>query len=122
MTITASTLDVNYEIPNIYGLLSKGVAVVVSDLVGLGTTDRVHSYANRVDSGHAVLDAARAARQVSGASVTAQSRVATYGYSQGGEASAAAAELAPTYAPDLNLVAGYAGAPPADLNRVLSPT
>lgn len=119
LTVTSSTLNVNYEIPNIYGLLSKGVAVVVSDLVGLGTTDRVHSYVNRVDSGHAVLDAARAARQVNGASVTAASRVATYGYSQGGEASAAAAELAPTYAPDLNLVAGYAGAPPADLTKVL---
>lgn len=119
VSITASTLGANYEIPNIYGLLSKGVAVVVSDLVGLGTTDRVHSYVNRVDSGHAALDAARAARQVSNASVTAQSRVATYGYSQGGEASAAAAELAATYAPELNLVAGYAGAPPADLAKVL---
>lgn len=119
ITVTPSTLDVNYEIPNIYGLLAKGVAVVVTDLVGLGTTDRVHSYVNRIDSGHAVLDAARAARQVKGASVTATSRVATYGYSQGGEASAAAAELAPSYAPDLNLVAGYAGAPPADLARVL---
>ncbi|MDQ2852832.1 MAG: lipase family protein [Actinomycetota bacterium] len=119
LTVTSSTLNVNYEIPNIYGLLNKGVAVVVSDLVGLGTTDRVHSYVNRLDSGHAVLDAARAARQVRGASVTMQSRVATYGYSQGGEASAAAAELAPTYAPDLNLVAGYAGAPPADLTKVL---
>lgn len=119
LTVTGSTVVVNYEIPAIYSLLAKGVAVVVTDYVGLGTTDRLHTYVNRVDEGHAVLDAARAALAVPGASVTAASKVGAYGYSQGGGASASAAELQPTYAPDVNLVGAYAGAPPADLNAVI---
>ena len=55
----------------------------------------------------------------SAASVNAASPVGAYGYSQGGGAAASAAELAPSYAPDVNLKAAYAGAPPADLTTVL---
>lgn len=119
VTLTSQTADVGYELPSIYGLLARGVAVVVTDYVGLGTTDLLHTYVNRVDEGHAVLDAARAARRVAGASVTATSPVATFGYSQGGGASASAAELQPAYAPEVKLVGAYAGAPPADLQAVL---
>jgi hypothetical protein len=99
-------------------LLAKGVAVVQTDYVGLGTTDRLHTYVNRVDEAHAVLDAARAARQLSGTSLTHGSAVGLYGYSQGGGAVAAAAELQPSYAPDVPLKATYAGAPPANLADV----
>ncbi|MEU9453316.1 lipase family protein, partial [Streptomyces sp. NPDC048277] len=81
-------------------------------------TDRLHTYVNRVDEGHAVLDAVRAARAVDGASVTAASRVGLFGYSQGGGATAAAAELQASYAPDVTLSGTYAGAPPADLTSV----
>ncbi|MCM1971657.1 MULTISPECIES: lipase family protein [Streptomyces] len=112
------TVSVGYEDLTIYRLLAKGTAVVVTDYVGLGATDRLHTYVNRVDEAHAVLNAVRAARQVAGASVTAESRVGLFGYSQGGGASAAAAELQPSYAPDVNLVGAYAGAPPADLDKV----
>ena len=112
-------LNLGYELPNIGGLLERGFSVVVTDYIGLGTSDRLHTYVNRVDQGHAVLDAARAALQVEGASVTAASPVGAYGYSQGGGAAASAAELAATYAPDVNLKAAYAGAPPADLNAVM---
>lgn len=108
-------ISVGYEIPSIYQFLAKGVAVVVTDYIGLGTTDRLHTYVNRVDMGHAVIDAARAASKVPGASVTAQSPVGFYGYSQGGGAAGAAVELAPTYAPELNLKGAYVGAPPANL-------
>ncbi len=45
---------------------------------------------------HAVLDAVRAAAQVSGSGVAATAPVALAGYSQGGGAAAAAAELAPS--------------------------
>lgn len=110
---------VGYEVPSIASFVNKGVAVVVTDYVGLGTTDRIHTYVNRVDQGHAVLDAARAASKVVGASVTAASPVGLYGYSQGGGAAASAAELAPSYAPELNLKGAYAGAPPADLSAVM---
>ncbi len=84
-----------------------------------GATDRLHTYVNRLDQGHALLDAARAARSVPGASVTEASRTGLYGYSQGGGASAAAAELQPSYAPDVRLAGTYAGAPPADLTSVM---
>lgn len=110
---------VGYEIPAIYNFLNEGVAVVVTDYIGLGTTDRVHTYMNREDQAHAVLDAARAALQVPASSVTAKSPIGLYGYSQGGGASGAAAELAPTYAPELNLKGAYVGGPPADLYEVM---
>lgn len=114
--------NLSYELPGIAALVGRGVAVVVTDYVGLGTRDRVHTYLNRVDLGHAVLDAARAARSVPGGSVSVRSPVGTFGYSQGGMASGAAAELAPTYAPELNLKGAYVGGPPADLLAVLSAT
>jgi hypothetical protein len=53
-----------------------------------------------------------------GTSVTATSDVGLYGYSEGGGAVAAAAELQPAYAPDVRLKATYAGAPPANLSDV----
>ncbi|MFE6487064.1 lipase family protein, partial [Streptomyces sp. NPDC057757] len=53
------------------------------------------------------------------ATVTASSRTGLYGYSQGGGASAAAAELQPSYAPDVPLAGTYSGAPPADLTSVM---
>ncbi|MFE1588302.1 lipase family protein [Streptomyces sp. NPDC058737] len=112
------TVSVGYEDLSVYRLLLRGVAVVVTDYVGLGTTDRLHTYVNRVDGAHAVLDAVRAARSLDEASVTSESRVGLFGYSQGGGATAAAAELQPSYAPDVELAGTYAGAPPADLTEV----
>ncbi|MFD7769592.1 lipase family protein [Streptomyces sp. NPDC059787] len=119
LTLTGETLSVGYDNLAVYRLLATGAAVVVTDYVGLGATDRLHTYVNRLDQGHAMLDAARAARSVPGASVTADSRVGLYGYSQGGGASASAAELHSVYAPEVNLVGTYAGAPPADLTAVM---
>ncbi|MFD4507347.1 lipase family protein [Streptomyces sp. NPDC058457] len=118
LTVNGQTVSVGYEDLAIYRLLAKGIAVVVTDYVGLGVTDRLHTYVNRVDEGHAVLDAVRAARSVAGASVTKASRVGLFGYSQGGGATAAAAELQASYAPDVTLAGTYAGAPPADLTSV----
>ncbi len=118
LSLNSQTVTVGYEDLAIYRLLAKGVAVVVTDYVGLGATDRLHTYVNRIDEAHAVLDAVRAARSVGGASVTAGSPVGLYGYSQGGGATAAAAELQSSYAPDVTLAGTYAGAPPADLTSV----
>lgn len=119
LTLTGDTVSVGYEALAIYRILSTGAAVVVTDYVGLGTTDRLHTYVNRLDQGHALLDAARAARTVPGASVTSASPTGLYGYSQGGGASAAAAELQSSYAPDVPLAGTYAGAPPADLTATM---
>ncbi|MFF7857385.1 lipase family protein [Streptomyces sp. NPDC007904] len=119
LTLNGQTVSIGYDNLAVYRLLSTGAAVVVTDYVGLGATDRLHTYVSRVDQGHAMLDAARAARSVPGASVTPASRVGLYGYSQGGGASAAAAELQRDYAPDVPLAGTYSGAPPADLTAVM---
>lgn len=119
LSYSNSSIGLGYEIPNIYGLLDRGLGVVVTDYIGLGTPDRLHTYVDRLDMGRAVLDAARAAQRLTGVSVNSNSPVGFYGYSQGGGASAAAAELQPTYAPELKLKGAVVGAPPANLMEVL---
>jgi len=118
LVLNGRTVSVGYEDIAIYRLLATGAAVVVTDYAGLGATDRLHTYVNRLDEAHAVLDAVRAARNLPGTSVTSESRVGLFGYSQGGGATAAAAELQASYAPDITLSGTYAGAPPADLTAV----
>ncbi|MBV7294350.1 lipase family protein [Corynebacterium sp. TAE3-ERU12] len=93
----------------------SGVRVVVTDYIGMGTSG-IHTYMNRDDQAHAMIDAARAARNLVGNDNFGQ--VAFYGHSQGGGASAAAVEAAPSYGPDLDVAAAYASAPPADLSSV----
>ena len=61
-------------------LLDDGYRVVVTDYMGLGT-DGLHTYLNRVDQGHALIDAARATAKP-------HEKVAFWGYSQGGGAAA----------------------------------
>lgn len=119
INVDGDEFGIGYEIPSIYDFLNRGMAVVLTDYIGLGTTDRVHTYTNRLDMGQALLDAARAALKLPGTSVTTSSPIGLYGYSQGGGAAGSAAELAPTYAPELNLKGAYAGAPPANLVEVL---
>ncbi|QNG20084.1 lipase [Rhodococcus triatomae] len=111
-------LFTEYELLSINAMLLQGIAVVVTDYEGLGTPGH-HTYVNRKASGHALLDAARAARNLPGTSVSPDSPVGLWGYSQGGGAVASAAELQPTYAPELTLKGAYAGAPPADLEATL---
>ncbi|MCX2971758.1 MULTISPECIES: lipase family protein [Streptomyces] len=106
-----------YEGLFVNGLLARGYAVVLTDYEGLGTPG-THTYVNRAVSGHAVLDALRAAQRLPGGRVPADGPVAVTGYSQGGAAAAAAAELAPAYAPELRLVGVALGAPPTDLHAV----
>ncbi|WP_405137921.1 lipase family protein [Nocardia sp. NBC_01388] len=93
-----------------------GARVFVTDYIGLGTPG-VHTYANRLEEAHAVLDAARAAENLSGSGP--QTPLVLWGYSQGGGATAAAAELQPVYAPELNLKGTWSGAPPSDLAAVV---
>lgn len=99
----------SFESPTIAGLLLRGYAVAVTDYQGLGTPG-VHTYYNRQAQGHAVLDVLRAAQRLPEAELPEDGPVGTFGYSQGGGASAAAAELAASYAPELTLAGSYAGA------------
>lgn len=110
------SIAVNYTGLEMNLLLLNGVRVAITDYIGMGTPG-IHTYVNRVESGHAMLDAARAALRV--AKAPKGSPIAFSGYSQGGGAAASAAKLASTYAPDLNVKATYAGAPPADLSKVI---
>ncbi|REE04676.1 triacylglycerol lipase [Citricoccus muralis] len=106
-----------YEGLVVSSLLSQGYTVVATDYEGLGTEGQ-HTYMVRESQGHAVLDSLRAAAQLPDSGVTAETPAALAGYSQGGGATASAAELAPGYAPELNLKGAYAGAVPADLFAV----
>ena len=81
-------------------------------------TQGPHTYMDRLDQGHAVLDAARAVRDAGLGGTSAQTPVGIVGYSQSGGAAASAGELAGSCAPDLRVQAVAAGAPPADLSQV----
>ncbi|MFD0925488.1 lipase family protein [Williamsia deligens] len=109
-------LGSNYESLFANLLLYQGYRVLMTDYIGMGTPG-VHTYVNRIEEGHAVLDGARAALNLG--KLPAGSPIGFWGYSQGGGATASAAEMASTYAPELNIKGTYAGAPPADLEVVL---
>lgn len=105
--LSTGSLGTNYELPSYQAAALMGMRVVVTDYIGLGTPGG-HMYVLHEEEGHAMLDAARATTSV-------EIPVGFWGYSQGGGAAAAAAELASTYAPELNVKATFSGAPPADL-------
>ena len=108
-----------YEETFVATMVARGFAVVVTDGVGLGIPGQVPQFLNRVAAGTALLDAARAAMQLPDTSLDHDGPVALWGWSAGGQASASAAELAPTYAPRLKVVGAWSGAPPADVPALL---
>jgi pimeloyl-ACP methyl ester carboxylesterase len=101
----------------IHQYATRGFAVVVTDYEGIGTPGE-HSYMAGRSEGNVTLDAVRAALKLPGTGLSATTKVAIVGYSQGGHAAGWAAQLAPAYAPQLNIVAYAVGAPPADLRVV----
>jgi triacylglycerol lipase len=110
-------LAFNYEELFVSTMVARGFAIVMTDYQGLGTPG-LHTYVARVPQADAMLDAARAAKKLPDTSLNPDGPLAFWGYSQGGGAAAAAAELASSYAPELNVVGTYAGAPPADLKEL----
>ncbi|MFD4368659.1 lipase family protein [Rhodococcus sp. NPDC058521] len=111
------SMSVNQESVSTALWTARGARVFVTDYIGLGTPG-IHTYVNRREAAHSVLDAARVANTLSGTGT--DTPLLFWGYSQGGGATAAAAELQPSYAPELNLQGVWAGAPTADLNAVLA--
>jgi triacylglycerol lipase len=107
----------NYEELFVATMVAHGFAIVMTDYEGLGTPP-MHTYVNRLAEGQAVLDAVRAAMRLPGTSLDPHGPVAFWGYSQGGGATASAAELASSYATELHIVGTYAGAPPANLKKL----
>ncbi|WP_424187292.1 lipase family protein [Actinokineospora sp. G85] len=107
----------DYEAPFTDPLLNKGYAIATTDYEGLGTPG-THTYVVGQSEGRSVIDAARAATRLPAAGIAPGGKVAFAGYSQGGGGAAWAGELAPAYAPDLDVVGIAAGGVPADLTEV----
>jgi pimeloyl-ACP methyl ester carboxylesterase len=97
--------------------VSRGFVYAATDYEGLGTPGD-HTYVVGLSSGRNVLDMARAAERLEGSGAAPTSKVLVWGHSQGGGAAAFAAELAPSYSPDLDVVGAMAGAPVTDLPAI----
>jgi hypothetical protein len=109
-------LGMDPEEPLMASAIARGYAVMVTDYEGLGTPGP-HTYASGPTTGHAVLDGARAALHLPDLGLNPKAKTAIWGYSEGGLASTWAAELAKSYAPDVNLVGTAAGGVPANLEH-----
>ena len=102
-----------FEAGFIATMLDRGFALVITDYQGTGTYGPPTT-GIRVPTAHAVLDSARAAKKLPSTSLDPAGPVAFWGYGPGGSAAGAAVELAPSYAPELNVVGAWVGAPIAD--------
>ncbi|MEV5571995.1 lipase family protein [Spirillospora sp. NPDC052269] len=107
----------DYEQLFINDLLNRGWAVAVTDMEGLGTPG-VHTYTVGRSEGRAVLDMARAAERLPSSGLGTGTPVGLEGYSQGGGSVGWAAQLASSYAPELQIKGVSAGGIPADLVAV----
>ncbi|MBM7517738.1 lipase family protein [Nocardioides nitrophenolicus] len=105
------------ELDLVAGALDRGWAVAISDGDGLGMPGP-HTYGAGAPGGHALLDIVRAA-PVAVPRWASTPPTLLWGYSEGGRCAAWAAELQPSYAPDVALVALAAGGVPADLRKVV---
>jgi hypothetical protein len=94
-------------------LLEQGFAIVVPDFEGLQS-----AWTAGIQEAHGALDGIRAAENFAPAGLPASTPVGLWGYSGGGHASTWAAELAPTYAPELHIVGVAAGGVAADITAV----
>lgn len=92
-------------------LTGFGYAVVSTDYEGLGTPG-LHPYVVGASQAHGVLDSVRAARRMD---LPISDEWIVFGHSQGGHAAMFAAQLWPTYAPELDLIGAVAGAPPSQM-------
>ena len=107
-----------YLLPSLGRYLAAGYVVSAADYQGLGVADGVHPYLLGSSEGRSVLDAARATRQLTG--LRTADTVVIYGHSQGGHAALFAAEMAPTYAPELRVVGVVAAAPATGLSTLIA--
>jgi pimeloyl-ACP methyl ester carboxylesterase len=93
--------------------LEKGYAFLTTDHEGPKA-----AYAAGRLAGQSVLDGIRAAKQFAQGGVVADAPVVVAGYSGGAIAAGWAAQLAPTYAPDVELKGAIIGGTPADMKLI----
>ncbi|MEI2716833.1 MAG: lipase family protein [Candidatus Nanopelagicales bacterium] len=109
----AETPGYSAWVPHIEPLVKKGWAVVASDYSGMGAPGP-SSYLVGPLEGRGILDSMRAVLQPSpdaGSVKIDAGKLGIYGKSQGGEAAMSALQLAPDYAPELDLGGGAILAP-----------
>jgi len=105
------------EFTLVAGAVGDEYLVAATDYEGLGTPGR-HPYLVGESEGRSSIDALLAARQLPGAD--SGDRFATTGYSQGGHGALWASQVAAEWAPDLEVVATFAGAPASETDVVLT--
>lgn len=103
-----------YENANINAALKAGYAVLVTDYAGYLTGDAGSTYLSGQSQGNAVLDIFQATTQIPSIGIASTAPVGIWGFSQGGQSAAWAAETLATYAPGLNVKGVAAGGIPAD--------
>lgn len=108
--VTPASVDLSFGIPQ---MIRRGWAVVVADWEGPRSLFAVSAMA-----GHAVLDGIRAARRFRPAGLGGRRPIAMWGYSGGGFATTAAAQMQSRYAPGLRLRAVAVGGVPGDTREV----
>lgn len=105
------------RIPGVNQAIAGRYVIVGTDYPGLGA-GIVHPYLVGESEGRAVLDSIRAVQAMREAN--AGRRTALFGFSQGGHAVLWANQIAPSYAPELDLVGVAALAPPTYLGELLT--
>ena len=99
-------------------LVAAGYVGVSTDYEGLGTPG-IHPYLVGPSEGRGVLDIVKAAGQIEG--VGAGNRVVVWGRSQGGHAALFAGEIAPSWAPELEVLGVISAAPASEFAAIVSP-
>lgn len=95
-----------YYRTNMASYAANGIITIFPDYVGFNDEERAQRYFSKAAEGHLLLDGARAVRDFHRKRLfmtRPSGNVFTAGYSQGGHAALAAADMQAEYAPDVNL-------------------
>jgi pimeloyl-ACP methyl ester carboxylesterase len=105
------------DVPGLDQVVSHGWVIVAPDYTGLGTV-APNPYLIGQGEARSALDAVRAAHQMRELSL--DPRTVVWGHSQGGHAALWEGIIAPTYAPDANVIGVVADSPPTDMGALLT--